>query len=124
MEVLEIKFTQQRLLPMFGNKRLPGLDLFLNLILLAILMILIILLILGLINLIDIDGLFHKLLNANKLLQILITMETQMRNIRNGNIQKPNHNIILLFVKLKRNINPETDHCEGYGNGETEEGVW
>ncbi len=46
-----------------------------------------------------------------------------MRDIRNRNVQKPNHNVILFLFQQKTDVNPEENHEQSDKDSKSKENV-
>ncbi len=108
---------------MFSNQGLSDFDLFLNFLLFVFLVFLVVLLILFFFDLIKVHGFFHKFLDANELFEVLVTVRKEVRNVRDGNVEEPDHDIILFLFKEKADINPEKDHDKSDEDGQSKENM-
>jgi hypothetical protein len=50
-------------------------------------------------------------------------MISQMRNVRNGNVQEPNHNVVSFFVYFQPNVNPIAHKEDCYRKYERNENI-
>lgn len=75
------------------------------------------------VNLINVDRFFHKFLDSDEFFEVLVAVTQQVRNIGNGDVQKPDHDIVLFLFEQETDINPEEDHKKGEEDGKSEEHV-
>jgi hypothetical protein len=108
---------------MFGDEGFADFDLFLDFLFFIFLVFLVVLLVLVFINFIHIDGLFHKFLDADKFFEVLVTVAEKVRDVRDGDIQKPDHDVVLFLFEKKADVNPEEDYEESEEDSQSKENV-